>query len=1369
MRRDQRSENKKAALLVWPFLYAMKPFPVAFLARRARILIDLTSPGVKSLLLLQQEPPTHEIMKYLLLAVCAVTMLKSIALAAPANVWHLPTTHETQIATTMRDPMYEVKNTNVTIYQGFFKNGGAGGDQNGGQLLYRTIPRGGSPSAWSSVALSFQSNVGLNQYWKASIPSATIAATDVIEYYVKVTFTGASPETTYLYGADAGSQTTTIEATAIAQAFSIRNRPGWVYHANDRTIGSADITLRVRSGYIGSDNSLASRWSTHGAVYFTTDGSTPVGSLGVAGNAQTSAVSMVYAGAVSDASGNGNAMSWEGTLSNIMSSLSIGATLKYRIGLWNAATLEEKFADHGTNGTNNATFFYQNGIIGQPQLTVNGLSANYTTTKIFVDEIAADSVPLNIVFQPGEANIVDAEIFTNLNRRDRAQTDANGDGYADGITGTDGNSLVAGDDTQYYQAHEMTHTGAGVYTLTLPAQKTGAYRLTARWKVAGDSNWRWYTNGAANRRDHAITVSPQDARDIILYEVNVLNIEASGDTFATRSTIEDMHNAPGAPHENNNRWDLDYVNALGANWLWFQPIHPCGFDGREPVNGYGSGSALYDPGSPYAVKNFFEVNPLFSKNFSGNPLNPSDMLNATNRAAAMTAWQNFVAAADEKKIGIMLDAPFNHTAFDCELGQVGVDLLKPDGATWSPSDEIRNRDARFYSLDGNYGNRASSAANIAPGPDRYDFGKWNDVKDVFFGRYDALVENNTSPENASHNSEGDWFEVADADWTSNDFVQGGVAKNTTRQVWQYFARYAVHWLEKTRPAGQNRNSSTEPGLSIAQRYAWDARGIDGNRCDFGQGLPPQAWEYIINVARSYKWNFVMMAESLDGGAVTYRSNRHFDILNENIVFPLQSASNKSSYRDIYESRRNAYGQGLVLANTTSHDEENYTDPWQALLRMGVTASLDGVPMIFPGQELGISRTFGYDHYETNFGKQIAHFKRYNSMMPIWNDANYGNDQLFHVYAGMARARQASRALRSSNRWFLDGDGGNAQIHAVAKYESANVSPAFQDVVLAFANLDRNNAQADQFKIPATLANLLGVKDGRSYNVKNRSAYENAGNGTAGRSAAWLWSGGGLSGAQLKSSGLFISLAKVPTTGTSNAAPGDWASAPFEAQYLKLYDVTAPPAPLPLSAAYVLGNSATITWLSNAGPDDAISHYLVSIGTTQGGNQVIDQAVVPAAQFSYSFTGNIGTVYYASIKAVSAAGVASSVAAMTDAGAPNMASTSSPMILLDPLADNDGDCVSNADEDIAGTNPLLNTSRLAISAIARSGADVVLTFPSIPGRYYRLETSTSLAPNSWSFVSNSIMATSSNSSFTHANGSSDPKRFYRIRVSTTPIF
>ena len=1291
-------------------------------------------------------------------------------LSAQAPVWHLPANFETQISSQMRVPLYEVKGGDTTVYHGFWKNGGANGDQNGGTVVYRVTPRGGSPGAWQSVNLGFHANVGANQYWKATIPTAAMGATDVVEYYVRVTFTGGSPATTYIHGSDLGnSNTTLVENTARATPFSIRNRPAWIFHANNRVVAGNDIVARVKTGYIGPDNSPASLWSTNGAIYYTTDGSTPAGSLGSPGGS-TQVAPMAFSGVEGDGSANGNAAIWEGNMDEVLAGLPLGATVRYRIGLWNSATNEEKFADHSA-GTENAVFTFQNGNVGQPTLTVNGLSANYTTTKVFVDEIAGDSFPLQISFSPGESNVTQAEIFTNLNRRDRAGLDANNDGYPDGISGPDGAALVAGDDTQYYNAHTMTNAGPGTYSLTLPAQKTGAYRLTARWKVAGDPNWRWYTNGPANRRDHAITVSPKDARDIVLYEINVLNIESTGSTFGQRSTIEDMHNAPGAPHNGNNRWDLDYLTALGANWLWFQPIHPNGYDGREPTGGYGSGTPLYDPGSPYAVKNFFEVNPIFTKNFSGNPLNPADTMNAGNRAAAMTAWQNFVVAADTKEVGIMLDAPFNHTSFDVELGQAGLDLFQPDGSTWSPTDEIRNRDARFFSRTGDYANRASGAGNIAPGPDRYDFGKWNDVKDVFFGRYDALVEGDFEPERSSYTSEGDWFDATDTDWTANDFVQGGQNRNTTRRVWQYFARYATHWLEKTRPAGQNRNSETEPGLTTAQRYAWDARGIDGLRCDFGQGLPPQAWEYMINVARSQKWNFVMMSESLDGGAVTYRSNRHFDILNENIVFPLKSASNKWDYRNIYEDRRAAYGQGLVLSNTTSHDEENYNDPWQAVVRFAVASTIDGVPMIFPGQELGISRTTGYDHYETNFGKLIPHFKRYNSMMPAWNDTNFGNDQLFPVYSAMSNARQFSPALRSSNRWFLDGDGNNSQIHAVAKYETASASPAFSDVVIAFSNLDRNNNQADNFKIPPTLAGLLGLKDGRTYNTRNIAAYLNPGIGMTGRRDVWKWPGAGYTGAQIKSAGFLVSLNRVPDTNTVPSPPettsdAAWNQRPFEAQYLKIYDVTPPPSPAPNSPYFALGTSGTFTWTPNGGPDDNVTSYDVVV--RDASNNIVSSGTVAAGINAYSFTGIHGGVYRATVTARSAAGIASTNPVSSDPGAPNPGSLTSPVILLDPAADTDGDGWANSQEEIAGTNPLDQGSALRVAGIQKSAGQVDISFHSVPGRYYHLEASTTLEPDSWTPVTGNLLATGAVSAFTDTTIGTLDKRFYRIRATKVPL-
>ena len=65
----------------------------------------------------------------------------------------------------------------------------------------------------------------------------------------------------------------------------------------------------------------------------------------------------------------------------------------------------------------------------------------------------------------------------------------------------------------------------------------------------------------------------------------------------------------------------------------------------------------------------------------------------------MTAFQNFVAAADSKGVNVMLDAPFNHSAFDCELDQKGLDLLTAAGfntATLSATDKIKDREARFF-------------------------------------------------------------------------------------------------------------------------------------------------------------------------------------------------------------------------------------------------------------------------------------------------------------------------------------------------------------------------------------------------------------------------------------------------------------------------------------------------------------------------------------------------------------------------------------------------------------------------------------------------------------------------------------------------
>ena len=278
----------------------------------------------------------------------------------------------------------------------------------------------------------------------------------------------------------------------------------------------------------------------------------------------------------------------------------------------------------GVFNLSSTTNFYF-AVLWVPTLTVNGINADYGTTHVFVNEVSNDAVPLTIVFSPNASNVVEADAFSNLNRRDHA-TEVGNNGIEEGIVPPDGNTIATGDTNHYYEAYPMSPTSTpGQYSLALYAQKTGVYRLTTRYKVAGSTNWNWYSTNAPyttdNRRDFGVVVSPKKALDAVIYELAVNNLGAQGDNGdgSRRSTFVDIYNGPGArPYDPvYNRFNLNYVTNLGVNWLWLQPIHPIGIE--DSIN------------SPYCVKNFFAVSPCMGK--------------ANTRTAAMQEFQGFVAAA----------------------------------------------------------------------------------------------------------------------------------------------------------------------------------------------------------------------------------------------------------------------------------------------------------------------------------------------------------------------------------------------------------------------------------------------------------------------------------------------------------------------------------------------------------------------------------------------------------------------------------------------------------------------------------------------------------------------------------------------------
>ena len=106
--------------------------------------------------------------------------------------------------------------------------------------------------------------------------------------------------------------------------------------------------------------------------------------------------------------------------------------------------------------------------------------------------------------------------------------------------------------------------------------------------------------------------------------------------------------------------------------------------------------------------------------------------------------------------------------------------------------------------------------------------------------------------------------------------------------------------------------------------------------------------------------------------------------------------------------------------------------------------------------------------------------------------------------------------------------------------------------------------------------------------------------------------------------------------------------------------------------------------------------------------------------------------------------------------------------VDPNADPDGDGMTNLQEYLAGTNPLLATDQLRIITFAtnNTGTSASLMWASTVARLYAIETRTDLITGSWTLDPNfgSGFAPDAGSMTTRALvETSGPKRFFRVRA------
>ena len=84
-----------------------------------------------------------------------------------------------------------------------------------------------------------------------------------------------------------------------------------------------------------------------------------------------------------------------------------------------------------------------------------------------------------------------------------------------------------------------------------------------------------------------------------MYQLNAMNINAQGSNFRYKREARFVDLI-------TNRFNLNYMQNLGVNWLWFQPVHPIGVLNRQTDPNTG---LPYSVGSPYSHEKLFPDQP----------------------------------------------------------------------------------------------------------------------------------------------------------------------------------------------------------------------------------------------------------------------------------------------------------------------------------------------------------------------------------------------------------------------------------------------------------------------------------------------------------------------------------------------------------------------------------------------------------------------------------------------------------------------------------------------------------------------------------------------------------------------------------------
>ena len=378
---------------------------------------------------------------------------------------------------------------------------------------------------------------------------------------------------------------------------------------------------------------------------------------------------------------------------------------------------------------------------------------------------------------------------------------------------------------------------------------------------------------------------------------------------------------------------LTEIKNLGVDYIWYT-----GVPHHALVNDYTKfGISNDDPevvkgraGSPYAVKDYYNVNPDLA-------VNPSKRLEE---------FEDLIARTHKNGLKLVIDIVPNHIARKYE-GKSNPKEVRDFGADDDTSVEYA-RDNNFYYISGK--------AFQVPTSDSYKplNGEKNPLIDGKFDENPAKWTGNGS--RLAKPDINDWYETVKVNYGikpdgSKDFPElpAGFDKKSIKEHYEF-------WKNKSVP------NSWIKFRDIA--LYWTAKGVDGFRYDMAEMVPYEFWSYMNSSIKMKNPNAFLLAE-------VYNPKEYRNYINLGKMDYLYDKVETYDYlKDIIQGRKNPDGLSEIqngmkdiehhmLHFLDNHDEQRLASlefagtPEKGKPLMVVSATISSSPtMIYFGQEVG---------------------------------------------------------------------------------------------------------------------------------------------------------------------------------------------------------------------------------------------------------------------------------------------------------------------------------------------------------------------------------------------------------------------------------